>query len=256
MIDCTVYTLYHIHEVGNDDISQGYVGVTKHLETRIQQHEHHGVIFSNPNLNLITDVIATGSLEEMAIMEYNLRPFGGMGLNNHPGGKVDGYTHQDWKRGLLQHQLPPKIKQTEQSRQYFIDHVASKTFFGDCKWCGKSKPVYVLRKHEETCGDSEMTFDGMFFETRNEFIKYMIDNGVTRNALTYCMQQKMMTIKEIFEYRDLCKSNNLKSVTESNNRRTGQKLNMKLVKCPQCGKEGKGGNMTRYHFDNCKQRGS
>lgn len=26
------------------------------------------------------------------------------------------------------------------------------------------------------------------------------------------------------------------------------------VKCPHCGKEGSGGNMTRYHFDNCKAR--
>ena len=25
-------------------------------------------------------------------------------------------------------------------------------------------------------------------------------------------------------------------------------------KCPHCGLEGKGANMTRYHFDNCKQR--
>lgn len=26
---------------------------------------------------------------------------------------------------------------------------------------------------------------------------------------------------------------------------------LKLVTCPHCGKSGKGGNMTRYHFDNC-----
>jgi hypothetical protein len=28
--------------------------------------------------------------------------------------------------------------------------------------------------------------------------------------------------------------------------------NLKLIKCPHCEREGKGGNMTRYHFDNCK----
>jgi len=27
---------------------------------------------------------------------------------------------------------------------------------------------------------------------------------------------------------------------------------LKLVKCPHCGVEGSGGNMTRYHFSNCK----
>ena len=30
----------------------------------------------------------------------------------------------------------------------------------------------------------------------------------------------------------------------------GRKLN--LVECPFCKKNGKGGNMTRYHFNNCK----
>ena len=34
----------------------------------------------------------------------------------------------------------------------------------------------------------------------------------------------------------------------------GRKYKMKLVKCPHCGKEGKGGNMTRYHFDKCKNK--
>ena len=29
--------------------------------------------------------------------------------------------------------------------------------------------------------------------------------------------------------------------------------NMKIVVCPHCGKQGAGGNMTRYHFDKCKR---
>lgn len=32
----------------------------------------------------------------------------------------------------------------------------------------------------------------------------------------------------------------------------GMKYQMKTKICPHCGTEGKGGNMTRYHFDNCK----
>jgi hypothetical protein len=32
----------------------------------------------------------------------------------------------------------------------------------------------------------------------------------------------------------------------------GVKRNLKLVECPRCGYRGKGGNMTRYHFDKCK----
>jgi len=33
----------------------------------------------------------------------------------------------------------------------------------------------------------------------------------------------------------------------------GKKYAMKLMKCPHCGLEGKGGNMTRFHFDACKR---
>ena len=33
---------------------------------------------------------------------------------------------------------------------------------------------------------------------------------------------------------------------------TGTKVNHPLRKCPHCGIEGKGANMTRYHFNNCK----
>jgi len=32
----------------------------------------------------------------------------------------------------------------------------------------------------------------------------------------------------------------------------GVKRNMREVECPRCGFRGKGGNMTRYHFDKCK----
>lgn len=34
----------------------------------------------------------------------------------------------------------------------------------------------------------------------------------------------------------------------------GKKHNLKTVKCPHCNKEGSGPNMTRYHFDNCKNK--
>ena len=33
------------------------------------------------------------------------------------------------------------------------------------------------------------------------------------------------------------------------------KLNSPIRICIHCGKEGRGSNMTRYHFDNCKRKG-
>jgi hypothetical protein len=37
-------------------------------------------------------------------------------------------------------------------------------------------------------------------------------------------------------------------------KKKGTIRNLKTVVCPHCQKEGKGGNMTRYHFDNCRYR--
>lgn len=39
---------------------------------------------------------------------------------------------------------------------------------------------------------------------------------------------------------------------DMSNSRTGKKHNLIKVKCPHCGIEGSGPNMTRYHFDKCK----
>jgi hypothetical protein len=36
------------------------------------------------------------------------------------------------------------------------------------------------------------------------------------------------------------------------NKQSATKKNAPIVKCPHCGKEGRGSNMTRYHFDKCK----
>ena len=37
-------------------------------------------------------------------------------------------------------------------------------------------------------------------------------------------------------------------------KKKGTIRNLKTVTCPHCKKEGKGGNMTRYHFNNCRYR--
>lgn len=50
-------------------------------------------------------------------------------------------------------------------------------------------------------------------------------------------------------------SNTLKGIKrseESRKKMKEAKLNQPTRTCPHCGKEGRGGNMTRYHFDNCK----
>ena len=42
--------------------------------------------------------------------------------------------------------------------------------------------------------------------------------------------------------------------TKLSNIHKGKKKNWNIVECPYCNKIGKGPNMTRYHFDNCKNK--
>lgn len=48
------------------------------------------------------------------------------------------------------------------------------------------------------------------------------------------------------------KTHSLEVRQKMSNSRKGVSKTLKLVTCPHCGKTGKGGNMTRYHFDKCQ----
>lgn len=51
--------------------------------------------------------------------------------------------------------------------------------------------------------------------------------------------------------REARRTGRLTSVPPNNR---GRSYKMRLVACPHCGTSGKGGNMTRYHFDKCKKK--
>ena len=48
------------------------------------------------------------------------------------------------------------------------------------------------------------------------------------------------------------KTHSLEAKQKMSDSRRGVSKTLKLVTCPHCNKSGKGGNMTRYHFDNCQ----
>jgi hypothetical protein len=48
------------------------------------------------------------------------------------------------------------------------------------------------------------------------------------------------------------KTHSLETKQKMSDSRRGVSKTMKLVTCPHCNKSGKGGNMTRYHFDKCQ----
>lgn len=51
---------------------------------------------------------------------------------------------------------------------------------------------------------------------------------------------------------DLVKRNKKGPTEETRKRMSETKLNQPILTCPHCGKEGKGGQMYRWHFDKCK----
>ena len=87
-----LYKVYHIHEVGNRNIQEGYVGITRRsLSYRLSQHmcskRPVGTILRQLGKdNIQIDLIAMLPKEEALTMEYNLRPKMNMGWNARAGG--------------------------------------------------------------------------------------------------------------------------------------------------------------------------
>lgn len=87
-----LYKVYHIHEKGNTDLNDGYVGVTRHsIEYRLGQHfcskRPVGTILrALGRENVEIDQLAMLPKEEALSMEYRLRPKLNMGWNVRAGG--------------------------------------------------------------------------------------------------------------------------------------------------------------------------
>lgn len=99
-------------------------------------------------------------------------------------------------------------------------------------------------------------FDGVEFESKRIMYRYIEEyaNISTPTAKKY-ISEGAKTIKDVKAMREANHSSTTKSISESNKRRTGTKHNMVHKTCPHCGVSGSGGNMTRYHFNNCKRKG-
>ena len=87
-----LYKVYHIHEVGNNDTSQGYVGITRRtLSYRLSQHFHSRrnigeVLRSMDKTQVAIECLAMLPKEEALEMEFKLRPERFIGWNDRAGG--------------------------------------------------------------------------------------------------------------------------------------------------------------------------
>lgn len=87
-----LYKVYHIHEIGNTNVQEGYVGVTRRsLSYRLSQHmcskRPVGTILRELGKeNIQIDLLAILPKEEALTTEYNLRTKMNMGWNTRAGG--------------------------------------------------------------------------------------------------------------------------------------------------------------------------
>lgn len=87
-----LYKVYHIHEKGNNNLHEGYVGVTRHsIEYRLGQHfcskrPVGAILRALGRENVVIDQLAMLPKEDALMMEYNLRPEMNIGWNTRAGG--------------------------------------------------------------------------------------------------------------------------------------------------------------------------
>lgn len=110
-----------------------------------------------------------------------------------------------------------------------------------------SKPTNGRHKH--------FNFEGISFKSANSLYRYLSEKyNVGLYPVSRAIKEGCSSFSQLEKVMIGYRASLSNSIIKSNKRRVGKKLNMKLRVCPHCGKEGKGGNMSRYHFDNCKGR--
>lgn len=89
--------VYHIRKVGNENLSEGYVGVTVDVEARLYGHKKDAKTQRRGKelAELVLGehevvIIMEGSREDCLLKEKQLRPLAGIGLNIAAGGSQRG----------------------------------------------------------------------------------------------------------------------------------------------------------------------
>jgi len=113
---------------------------------------------------------------------------------------------------------------------------------------------YTLLSKKYNGRDTPCKFNGMEFDSKTDMYNHVSDIGgiSTTTVEKYIRKYNCKTLLDILTLGNNEQQSRIDAVSASNARRVGKKLNMKPKICPHCGAEGKGGNMTRYHFNNCK----
>lgn len=234
--------LYWIRHTSHTDIkNQGYVGVTRRsLKQRFYEHS----ISTNPHLKnafkkynqseIIIEKIFEASEHMCLFIEHQLRPVKEIGWNIVPGGG-----------------LPPKTKGKKLNLSKEKREARSK------RVKGINNPMYGKKsiKSQETLEKMKNIQLILAKEGKHEFQKKEVREYNSKRQKR--LAQLNLHPSQTPEYKELkrkeCiernKTDTMKRLTQERNR----KMNSTQHTCPHCLKQGKGPNMKRYHFDNCKK---
>lgn len=101
----------------------------------------------------------------------------------------------------------------------------------------------------------ERTFDGVVYESALAMYEYIKTNAnISSTTARMYIDDGADSLVEVMKRKTQSRDRTTSGVVLSNKKRAGKPLNMKIKTCPYCGVVGSGGNMTRYHFNKCKNK--
>ena len=163
-----------------------------------------------------------------------------------------GYS-SDWKSRRRLH----KLNSNRNEKNYIFYNSIRKHGFDNFVW----EAIYQSLDKESTLHKMEQ----FFIEQHNTLHPngYNMKLGGSGGNLSEQARKKISEKRKGVQFTEDHKRNlslshiGIKQTDESNKKRsstlTGKPKNLKLVQCPHCNLQGKGSNMTRYHFGNCKK---
>lgn len=246
--------IYTIYSATNSINGKTYIGFDSNWPKRKYEHQYSSTSSSSNQVfynairkygwdNFVWNVIYQSKdakhtlsvMENHFILEYNsyIHYENSNGYNMTLGGEgTVGHIHTAETRHNISKSLAGKTKGiTKPTRSSIHCENISKSKQGSIPWNkGKTGVQEIWNKGKTGVYSVEQIEKLRLYASERSKGKQWFNDGVF----------------DYFIYPDDCKSNYIKG-------RIKQVRTLKTKVCPYCGISGSGGNMTRYHFDNCKE---
>lgn len=121
--------------------------------------------------------------------------------------------------------------------------------------CGDKNGMYGKKHSEESAYKCGNAFRGKERPEHAELMKGENNPMYGKSNHTHGLKRRAAEVLNGNTYEEIFGEEYAKELKEKLSlAQKGKKHNLKEKTCPHCGKIGKGPNMTRYHFENCKDK--